>query len=650
MISILYYINKEVAMSTKQFCVLHLSDLHIVAFPKGYYSQPLKKLIADIEIQLSSINEVVIVVSGDIIDKADYINNLDVALHFFKDLESKLHSKVKDIQIVPGNHDRIRTAQTKLFSYAHRNFGLCIGSDYCEDEWRLQQETYSDFFALVNKIYQIFGKTTEITNTFGVETLNIGNCNVCFIRLDTSWCSSGSDDDQRNLRVGRYQLDKLKENYQAIKGKGADDKNPISITIAISHHPITWLLPDEEDTINQYIMESTSLDVDVLMCGHVHQRAVLNYFNHEHSMLTLVTGMASDSKSNSKEEHKYSIYVFNKTLNSCEIIMRKTQTTGTFDYDFSVYTGKKEQLGKKICYPVKITDNHPFITSSSPNASLSKSLLVDVTVLEKIRAVSKCIFSFRSDIAKILEKYKMTYFQNMLVALEGEACFDSKIFTEKQAQFYEMNYSGNLRGSASSESDYSSFCGFLGEVCTYFADAFNEFFGDPVTARSHFRWYNNTEDTYYKLCSYTRTYNSSDDEADINNDVMSLVRKINWGGMIKASHFLKMPLVYSANPQLNCLDPLHWDDFITIVPAFMEYEEDHKTGKKTHEKRPRLTFGFSLKAEDYEKSYQSILELMYILDFLRLDTQIAEIIDDYLTNFHVDLKGFLMYNYENAKQ
>ena len=116
------------------FNILHLSDLHIdntgatdkttgkaTGKATGKYSNSLKDLITDItqEIKNARIDNIIIIISGDIIHKARYDRIEKVVTNFFEKLHEKITGivvkkigdEVKTVEvnaviIVPGNHDK----------------------------------------------------------------------------------------------------------------------------------------------------------------------------------------------------------------------------------------------------------------------------------------------------------------------------------------------------------------------------------------------------------------------------------------------------------------------------------------------------------------------------------------------------------------
>ena len=443
------------------------------------------------------------------------------------------------------------------------------------------------------------------------------------MRFDTSW-SSFNENGIRTLRVGDYQRRALNNEYQKLNA-GAEKGNPVSLTIGISHHPLNWMTADDEDETNKFVMAPDYLNVDILMCGHVHDRQVLNYFNHAHSLLTLVTGIGGrKDEPDTKEEHRYSIYLFNPKHNTCEIVMRRTKDNLSFDFDYSAYTNEQEKIKNELCYPIKTTESHPFIQLSTVKDSRVRSIFIDNTVLKKIVEVSNSITRFTLRITQLNERYKRFFIETC-----GEKV-DPGTIESISNYLYE--------GIGCSEDDwkkcsnlvYENFRAFLSEFCDYFIAGVKEHFSDDTKLRAHFRYYRQTGDTYVGL------YHSSYPE----EKTAGPMQDIKWGSLIKPAFEEEKALVFSANRGYNDVKT-KWDDFITIVPQFNNNTLDIRTkppGTKT--KRPVLTFGFSIL---YPETLSHDSSVLYILDYLRLDKIITTLIDEYIRIFDIDFKKFLAY-------
>lgn len=638
-------------MKNTDFYILHLSDLHIknTGAKKGSaatYSTALKKLIADIADQTMNKENIIIVISGDIIDQGKYDLHKDAAIKFFEKLKEKLHDKVHSLVIVPGNHDKHRTKVNSLISKSHMEVDLKSDNNpYCNDEWQVYKDSYGEYFELLNKIQNIFGVKVETQNSFYTKLVTINNINICFVCIDSSWCSHTSNDN-RKLRIGDYQFKILNDEYKSIKSELEEKNLDIDLTIAVSHFPLNWLNETEEQLCNDYFLSEEFLNVDILMCGHVHDFSVVNYFNHNHSLLTLVTGIGGgiDNPNEEKNQnHRYSLYTLNLFYNSCDIVMRKTKGDSNFDYDYSIYAGEHEIRDNKLRYPLKVKESSAYIRVNSLEPSNTKSLFIDKVLLEKIPSVSKAISLFSTNISEIYNRYKDTLIKKILsIRFPNYDEYNSNVEKEEKEKYNtaldEINgyFYGNKNLSQELESllinikRTNDFNGFLNEICTSTVVEISECFSEETHIRAHFRWHNNDDnkDEYPMLCQYS---NLPDSEK---KDGMQIIK---WGGLIEPAFNTKEPIVYSANKFSNSVKT-SWDDFITIIPTFSNFSHDIRIAKRKRESRPVLTFGISIKNPITKQDHL----ILYLLGFLRFDQVLTTIIDDYMRLFKIGAEEFLL--------
>ncbi len=611
------------------FCVLHLSDLHI----KGKkLTKTLNNLLDDIKNEIELLNNIVVVVSGDLIDKGDY-KNKDGVLEFFHKLHIILGEKFADIQIVPGNHDKLRDISSNLASMALQSHNV-VGS---YEEWNTIINSYTPFIDLVNSIYKIFGKRKKIKKTFGVESLNINNSDICFIRIDSSWISYGAPSELHSLLIGEYQREQLISEYQKLT-----NDVPFSLTIAIVHHPISFLKPLEEDKIKECLIDSEYLNVDYLMCGHTHERSINNWFNHDRSVTTLITGIGWDHNKpagtdlSKKEEHRYSLYIFNQDSNTFELIMRKTQVNGMFDFDYSVYTSKTD----KMLYPLRFRQEHPFLPLNS--AKEDKRLFLDSDTISYMKKISLIISEYTVKCMHICEKYKHDYLARLTDFLDPQLEEFSIVYGNLYDRFFQHETDLTMKDDPifmkNPTSIYEQFTTYLQDITINFIASFSPYFeciDKGVIIRAHFRLYDDENDNYYQICS------DSNIEPNVEKP-----RVMEWGGLLKKSFENKCAMVYSNNIESNTLNPIKWDDFLTLVPRFYKYKIYKRSKDDGSYTRPILTFGFSIKSslDDNSNDRKRVLSTqLYLMEFLSIDAYLAKIIDEFIKFFTVDYSKFYEY-------
>ena len=343
------------------FNILHLSDLHIKDTDQ---LQPnLEKLLDDIEEQLKEIHKIIVIVTGDIVDCGNYNEQAkNNVLFFFRKLNSILGNKFESIFIVPGNHDREQCHSSTYMLENFRNRTTII-DEITDVDWNLHLLSYQNFLKLEDEIYEVFfpkHKMPIIHNqTFGIEKYVNHESVIIFIKIDTAWCSLGGNKDKRKLHIATHQLEFLKNEYQKLK---KESKNKNILTIALCHHPIKWLAEADEELLYSYFINEDYLNVDTILCGHVHDIEINNMYNSVRQVMTLVTGIGwkEDTPSDKRNQHRYSIYVFNLRRNSCEVYVRKTDSRGNFDIDRDFLPDKISKEMGKLSLPIILRNNYPY--------------------------------------------------------------------------------------------------------------------------------------------------------------------------------------------------------------------------------------------------------------------------------------------------
>ena len=266
--------------------ILHLSDLHIIN-KNGDYSEILKNLIDDIYEQSIYLKHIVLVITGDIIDKAEYTEeNIKVAKKFFSDLYNKIGGKVAGVQISPGNHDKEHNEIIKSVIENDRESGDIKNIE--DKSWQYYLVQYSSYLDLANDIRCIFNKNSKkINNTYYIDTIDESNFTIIFINIDTSWSSYGGIGDKRKLCIDEGQLTKIKNEYQ----KRKRELNKKYITIMTAHHPLNWLKEKDETYISSWLLNTEYFNIDFYLCGHTHDRQIKSFFDTYKSYITLVTGI-----------------------------------------------------------------------------------------------------------------------------------------------------------------------------------------------------------------------------------------------------------------------------------------------------------------------------------------------------------------------
>lgn len=608
--------------------ILHLSDLHIIE-KSGTYSEILGHLIKDIEEQCYYLTDIVLVITGDIVDKANYTDaNKKVVMKFFTDLKKAIGEKIIGVEIVPGNHDKEQNKiNTKLIEELRKSDEI---SNIDVKDWDYYLVSYKQYIILANKIRDLFNISAKLNNSYYIDYINKNDYKIIFINIDTSWSSYGGSGDKRNLCIDERQLNELKEMYQ----KERRETSKKYITIMVAHHPLNWLKEKDESFILPWLLHSEYFNIDFYLCGHTHDRKIKSFFDTFQSYTTLVTGIGWDEKTpeEEKNKHRYSIYNISFRGNSAEIIIRKTLTDGNFDADNDVLLTSEEKNDKKIYLPLNPFDIKPKIRIPvyRNNDIKNEYLFVNKNILEEIKKISEVFYEVSNHMALFQSMHIRDFF------VKYELNKNSKGTVVKQ-EIYDDYFYKNIQNTKVDELFsniknhtiiYNNFVSYLRELCGTIINELKEKFEDIKHIRLHFRKYFKTEDgniLYVAFCQATLENASPPDIRDIGYDE----------SMIKIAFNKNTSFVYNHNKSYNPLSMSNtpYNNFITMAPYNNKNVYCYKDSRKDIS-RPFLTA--SLSVDCMETS-----NLLDILNYLNIGEFIFKMVYDYVSLFQISMEEFI---------
>lgn len=605
------------------FSILHLSDLHIVERDDSY-SQGLRNLIDDVNKQCKNLKHIVLVITGDLIDKANYNDStFNISKKFFEDLYSIIGSRVIGVEISPGNHDKERSEINRRLVNENR-----LSSDISEIDkknWEYYLVSYKKYIELLNYIKRLFNANSKIIrNTYYVDHVNMKNYDILFINMDTSWSSFGGSEDKRKLCIEKNQLIYLKEEYQKI----LRSLNNPHITIMTAHHPLSWLKESDEAYIKPWLLNSEYFNIDFYLCGHTHDRQIQSVVDMHSSYNTLVTGFGWGEKdpSEEKDKHRYSIYNLSIKNNSCEIIIRKTCTDGIFDDDNDVLFTEEEKESKKKYFPIKPLYNRASIRIPVyvNNTVKHEFIFVDNNILEKTRKITEIFI----DVSNHMSQFQSMHIRDFFVKYELNKKSKGTIIKQEvyDSYFYKNSINKEVLNLFSDIKNikiiHENFISFLRELCGYLVYGLKSSFPAIKYIRLHFRKYyrtDNDDELYIAFCQAT---GESTDCPDI--------RDVTYKGMIQIAFDHNTSFVYIHNSDFNSLPQRKYENFITMAPNI--YQNTYIVPfKKPEIKRPYISAALSITC-DVESN------ILDILNYLGIGQFIFRLVFDYVSLFKIDLK------------
>lgn len=617
--------------------VLHLSDLHVddTGIRKNLL---LKNLLKDIESEMQYSDNIIIVVTGDLVNRANYKNEQEI-VDFFKQLKDVLADRVRHIYIVPGNHDKIRSDMDQIVL---DNMD-CMGEKMEEaQKWRYIRVAFEEYRNLVRKIYAIHYPSDKVEDrvcedTYGVHIDTINGKNICVIQFNTAWASKG-DNDQRQLSIGQYQLQQIRKKYAEKYGELEEER--IDLTIALAHHPLNWLLGEEEDLIQEEILSSTGLNVNTYICGHTHNRDVINWHNNRRSMITLVSGLGwPDGSTQHPYAHTYSSYVFNLDVNSVDVYVRSSDDAYKFQDDFRIYTNQSDKVNKKIVMPIDTCKTQAYFNLGAARTRSSKGCYITAETISEIKNFAEVYLECEDKLRDRLESIKNDL--QSIVDLDDNA--ERKLQIERLWRSIETPREPISWNEKQASRIMDEFSNYLTAICLILHKAIQRI-KETALFRTHFR--------YWKMAEADKEKRNPEDDQYIQLSLYGAglkdhpVRPLKWGELIEESYLKRLPLIASVNARY-CAESMQsnknkkevekkWMDFITAIPQFEKnnYIEKNIIDEEVQFARPLLTFGVTV----YRETDRDIL---YMLDYLQIDKFIGRQINKFLHYFPIDIAEFI---------
>ena len=120
------------------------------------------------------------------------------------------------------------------------------------------------------------------------------------------------------------------------------------------------------------------------------------------------------------------------------------------------------------------------------------------------------------------------------------------------------------------------------------------------------------------------------------------MQPMQYDDLLKASYDVGHSLIYSVNKSLVHTEPKkRWKNFITAIPSFDGNR--YRKNRREHGKGiPFITFGVSVGSSDLNS-------LLYYMEFHSIERTLADVIEDYLEYFPIDMKAFCEWARENVE-
>jgi UDP-2,3-diacylglucosamine pyrophosphatase LpxH len=210
---------------------------------------------------INTCNKVVVVVSGDIIDKGKVVN-YDIAKKFFNDFKIELQKEAVlesyEYVFVPGNHDIDFTLDNQVRPVI---IDKIQNRDVVEEEMFVQiclkpQEAFWEFVSEMNA--SLFSPCVSYPKSVVVNE----RCNLVFHCYNTALMSTINEKPQSLL---------VPENF-FLYNNAIDDTRK-DVVISVFHHKTGWLSTRTANNNQRTFEDHVEHTSNILMCGHEHQKS-----------------------------------------------------------------------------------------------------------------------------------------------------------------------------------------------------------------------------------------------------------------------------------------------------------------------------------------------------------------------------------------
>lgn len=310
--------------------ILHLSDLHISSKEDSNHKilrNNIIKYIRDNNIKIDAI-----VFTGDIIDRNDKSAYV-LSVEFFNELLKACDLPTERLLIVPGNHDMERDEVINGILDSEK----MISDKYIEQSWKYVCRRMGDYSEFVKELG--IADVTNIEDGYGIRVIELDGKKICFNMINSAWSNKGNS-DYRNLYVGRWQLEKNREELFGIVDK--------DLVITMMHHPLSWLIDDEAEMLREYMCHEEKFNSHILLHGHIHDAKAQAEVTPGGGFISLTTGIGYP-KMDEREagqpkicECRFSIYGIDVENQLVDNFCLKSTSHGNFVPDTGLYKGSED--------------------------------------------------------------------------------------------------------------------------------------------------------------------------------------------------------------------------------------------------------------------------------------------------------------------
>ncbi len=323
----------------KQFNILHLADLHIDITEDPAKDRVREELIKDVK-SISECNSLelnAIVVTGDVVNKGGNKESYNKATVFLEKLTSNIGLTLREVAIVPGNHDIPRRDIIINFLKNARD-DTFFDQNKSLEHWETLGSRFYNYNNFISKCNQGEDYISSIYGG-GIKRIKTSVGDINLILLNSAWSTYG-DDDEGNLFICRWQTEDIRKIYHTLP--------KADITLALCHHPFEWLRKPERGMLIDFLSTQNLLPVNAILHGHIHTGGIDVNISPDGSLLRLATGIGYEKQNEQFRgqpklaDCRYALYRFDLDKNCINVWLRVTRNGGEFVADTKLYKAGSE--------------------------------------------------------------------------------------------------------------------------------------------------------------------------------------------------------------------------------------------------------------------------------------------------------------------
>ena len=284
---------------------LHISDFHFrTDVDKFSQEQACQALLESVKGAVDKGQRLAFaVVTGDIAFSGQH-SEYEEASAFLGELGAATGISASAFYFVPGNHDVDRSVNELAYEGGLSQITSPERVDYylSEDRSTPLLQRQSEFWSFVDG-FTLGQERHALPSGLGyISNVAAASLNICILGLNSAWLS-GSENEDRKLVIGERQV------IDAIAAARATKPH---FTVAIAHHPLSWLSEWDEQICGTRLLPA----VDLFLRGHLHSNTVSLTSSPQHPCIEVAAGSSHATRFYG---NAYNIVSIDPSAGSCTV-------------------------------------------------------------------------------------------------------------------------------------------------------------------------------------------------------------------------------------------------------------------------------------------------------------------------------------------